>query len=179
MTAKTRVYFFKAVWPQVCAAQGWRKSDDDKRHEVVATCLRLVRAAAVESMNDLGPDEVTALFCYCEFLADETLEASQRWLDCQQDYHAFNRARQADWHERAMYGTRKNKLDRHRFAGAASAVGEPQETFDPESIRKRHITMASRHQAKQRRDGKTATAEVVDREHVMPSGEIPPGEDPF
>ncbi len=179
MSPKTRVFFFKAVWPQVCAQQGWRKSDDTKRHEVVATCMRLVRGPVVESMNDLGPDEVTALFTYCEFLADESLAASERWLDCQQDYHAFNRARQADWHERSMYGTNKNKLDRQRFAGAASAVGAPQETFDPEAIRQRHLTMASRHQAKQRRDAKTAKAEVVDREHVMAGGEILPGEDPF
>lgn len=179
MTPKTRVFFFAEVWPQVCASQGWPENDRAKRHEVVATCMRLVRGPQVESLNDLGPDEVTALFCYCEFLATGTLEASQRWVDCQRDYHAYNRARQADWHEHAMYGTNKNKLDRQRFAGASSAVGEPQEEFDPQEIRKRHLTMASRHQAKQRRDARTTTAEVVDREHVMPSGEIPPGEDPF
>jgi len=132
-------------------------------------------------MNDLVPDEVTALFCYCDFLATESLEASERWVDCQRDYHAYNRARQADWHERAMYGDRRNKLDRHRFAGAASAVGAPQEEFDPESIRQRHLTMASRHQAKQRKDAQNVRAEVEDREHVMPDGdgELPLGVNPF
>lgn len=181
MTPKTRVFFFAEIWPAVCARQGWKESDRAKRHEVVATCMRCVRGPQVESITDLGPDEVTAFFCYCEFLATESLEASQRWLDCQQDYHAFNRARQADWHERSVYGSRKNKLDRQRFGGAASAVGEPQETFNPEAIRQRHLTMASRHQAKLRKDSKTVAAEVVDIEHVMPGGalDIPPGDDPF
>jgi hypothetical protein len=179
MTPKTRAFFFAEIWPAVCASQGWQENDRAKRHEVVATCMRLVRGPQVGSITDLGPDETTALFCYCEFLATGTLEASQRWLDCQQDYHAYNRAPQADWHERSVYGINKNKLDRQRFAGAASAVGAPQEEFNPEAIRQRHLTMASRHQAKQRRDAHTATAEVVDREHIMAGGEIPLDEDPF
>ncbi|HLP07688.1 MAG TPA: hypothetical protein VK178_05950 [Opitutaceae bacterium] len=181
MTAKTRVFFFAEIWPAVCARQGWKESDRAKRHEVVATCMRCVRGPQVESITDLGPDEVTALFCYCEFLATETLEAAENWDECMRDYHTYNRARQADWHERSMYGTRKNKLDRQRFGGAASAVLPPAESLDPEEVRKRHLTMATRHQTKMRKDAKTTTAEVADREHVMPDGalDIPPGEDPF
>lgn len=181
MTPKTRVFFFAEIWPAVCAKQGWSKSDNAKRHEVVATCLRLVRAAAVESMSDLGPDEVTAFFCYCEFLATETLEAAENWDECMRDYKTYNRARQADWHERSLYGGRKNKLDRQRFGGAASAVLPPAESLDPEEVRKRHLTMASRHQAKQRKDANVAKAEVADREHVMPAAalDIPSGDDPF
>ncbi len=179
MTPKQRVLFFRDIWPSACRKQGWSSGDDTKRHEIIASCMQLVGGPATRSTGDLGPDEVTALFCYCEFLAKETLEASERWVDCQQDYHAFNRARQADWHEHAMYGNRPNKLDRQRFAGATSSAGEAAEVFDPEAIRKRHMTMASRHQKRQRTEVKTVTAEVSDRAHVMACGDNFDPENPF
>ena len=178
MTPKQRVLLFRSFWPAACKAQHWGTGDDTKRHEVIATCMLEIRGPQTGSTSDLGPDEVTALFCYLTFLAEETLEASENWDECKRDYRTYNRARQADWHERSMYGTRANKLDRHRFGGATTAVVDPAESLDPEAVRKRHLTMASRHQAKMRKDSKTATAEVVDREHVM-AGEIPVGEDPF
>ncbi len=113
--------------------------------------MAAVRGPATDSTTLLDDDEVTALFCYLEFLAHpDDLVRSARWLDCQQDYRAFNRARQADWHEQRMFGGRKSKLTRDRFAGEKSAVAGPLEKFDPEAIRKRHLTMATRHQKKQR-----------------------------
>ena len=167
MTPKQRVLFFRDLWPAACRKQGWGTGDDTKRHEVIATCMQLIGGPATGSTGDLGSDTVTALFCYMEFLASETLEASERWVDCQQDYHAFNRARQTDWHERSMYGTRANKLDRQRFAGATSAAGDAADAFDPKAIAKRHLTMASRHQAKIRKNAATATAEAHDVEHAL------------
>ena len=54
------------------------------------------------------------------------------------------------YRERALYGAGKNKLDRNRFGGKATAAGGPLETLDAEEVRKRHLTMASRHQRKER-----------------------------
>jgi len=62
----------------------------------------------------------------------------------------YNHARQADWHERALYGHKPNKLDRDRFAGETTAAAGPLDTLDAADVRKRHITMASRHQRKTR-----------------------------
>lgn len=97
-----------------------------------------------------------------KFLANQDdLDQSARWLDCQQDYKAFNRARQADWHEGKTYGRRPNKLDKNRFAGARSAQGGALDEFDPEAIRKRHLTMATRHQAKMKKEAKSGASEAL------------------
>jgi hypothetical protein len=157
MNAAQRKIYFGGLWPAACHANGWKRSDDDQRRAVLHNCMRAIKGPLIDSSSDLGPDEVTALFTYLQFLAhQDSLELSARWLDCQQDYHAFNRARQADWHESETYGKGKNKLDRDRFGGASSAQGEALEEFDPEAIRRRHLTMASRHQKKLRREAKAA-----------------------
>lgn len=154
MTTGQRTHYF-GLWKTACAAQGWSTKDEARRRAVTAECMACVRGPAVSSSNDLGEDEITALYCYLEFLSagDADLDASARWLDCQQDYKAFNRAKQADWHEEKAYGKGRNKLDRNRFKGEASAVGGPLEKFDPEAIKKRHLTMASRHQKKAKTAG--------------------------
>lgn len=156
MTPGQRSSYFLA-WADVCAAQGWAAKDNAKRQEVTARCMAAVRGPAVASTSDLGEDEITALFCYLRYLktGDADLDSAARWVDCQQDYKAFARARQADWHEERAYGHSKkpNKLVRERFAGAKSAEGEPLEKFDPAAIKKRHLTMANRHQAKARKLG--------------------------
>jgi hypothetical protein len=97
-----------------------------------------------------GADETTALFTYLIFLADQSsLEKAARWADCHEDYRAFNRAKNADWHERETYGAAgARKLQRDRFGCRHTAAGEPLDAFDPEEIRKRHITMAARHRAR-------------------------------
>ncbi len=159
MNAAQRKIYFGTLWPAVCAAQGWSRNDDGQRKTKLNECMRLIRAPQVESSSDLGPDEITALFCYLQFLAHQgSLDQSARWLDCQQDYKAFNRARQADWHEEATYGKKANKLDRQRFGGASSAQGGALDSFDPEAIRRRHLTMATRHQAKARKSLQQAAA---------------------
>ena len=133
-------------WPEACQTQRWRVKDEDRRRHVALECMRLVRGPMVTTSHpDWGHDETTALHTYLRILADPSLVNSQRWLDCQKDYVAFNRARQADWHERKAYGRKgSGKLARNRFAGAKSAQGEPQEEFDPQAARKRHISMAYR-----------------------------------
>lgn len=153
MTSKERAKYFSELWPAACLANEWDVKDDARRRAVTAECMRLVRGPEVDSASQLGPDEVTALFCYLAHLADgASLDKSARWATCQEDYHTFNRARQADWHERSLYGPGRNKLDRQRFAGETSAAGGPLDTLDRDQVRKRHMTMASRHQAKVRQE---------------------------
>lgn len=156
MTPGQRSSYF-LLWADVCAVQGWSAKDNAKRQQATVDCMRAVRGPATSSTSDLGQDEITALFCYLTYLktGDADLDAAARWVDCQQDYKAFSRARHADWHEERLYGktAKPNKLDRDRFAGAKSAVGGPLEKFDPVAIQKRHLTMASRHQKKARAQG--------------------------
>lgn len=159
MTPAQRTRYFKHHWPDACAANGWNTRDEGRRKMVTAECMAAIAGPQTDSTSDLREDEVTALFCYLEHLAaPDDLDKSARWVDCQQDYRAYNRARQADWHERSLYGKRPNKLDRDRFDGETSAVGGPLERFDPEAIHKRHLTMASRHQKKLRAEGKATKA---------------------
>jgi hypothetical protein len=123
--------------------------------------MAAVRGPDTDSTTALGDDEVTALFTYLLHLADPaSLDKSARWVTCQEDYRTFNRARQADWHERAVYGNRPNRLDRQRFAGATSAAGGPLETLSADEVRKRHLTMATRHRQK-RRQPRSAIAAAV------------------
>lgn len=148
-TATRRTYF--RLWQEACLANEWEVKDESRRRAVTAECMRLIRAPASESIRTLGPDEVTALLTYLAHLGDSaSLNKSAAWVTCQEDYRTFNRARQADWHETALYGPGQNKLDRQRFGGRTSAAGGPLDTLDPEEVRKRHLTMASRHQRRQR-----------------------------
>jgi len=152
MKRSENVYFFTKVWPAVCRAQHLDPRDDETRHGLIASCMQAIGGPDTDSLKGLGDDEATALFTFCRFLANENAETSARWLACQKDYVAFNRAQQADWHERALYGNRINKLDRYRFKGRRSAVGEMLEKFDPDEARKRHLTMAVRHRNRLRRE---------------------------
>jgi hypothetical protein len=154
MTPATRTAYFR-LWSAACRAQKWDSTDQNLRRDITRQVMEAVSGPATDSTSALGPDEITALFTFLEMKAKESLITSARWLDCQKDYRMFNRARQADYHERALYGSNRkqpNKLDRDRFAGQRSALGQPLDEFDPEEARKRHLTMASRHQKKQRRE---------------------------
>ena len=154
MTPATRKTYF-ALWGLAAQANGWRAGDDAQRKAVTLECMAAVRGPLVGTSDPVfGPDETTALFTYIEFLAhQDDLDRSARWADCQTDYKAFNRARQADWHEGKTYGAGgSKKLQRDRFAGEQSAVGGPLEEFNPKKIYARHLTAATRHQAKERRE---------------------------
>ena len=151
MTPAERKTYFGHLWPAACQAQKWEVKDEGRRRAVTRACMRLVRGPETDSTSALGPDEVTALFTYLRHLAGPaSLDASALWATCQEDYRTFNRARQADYHERALYGAGPNKLDRDRFGGERSAAGGPLDSLDADQVRKRHLTMATRHQRKER-----------------------------
>lgn len=171
MTPGERVHYHKTLWPAACLANEWFIADKEKRQAVVLDCMRLVRGPLVTTSDpSFGRDEVSALFCYLRHLADAgDLNASAEWDTCQQDYHTYNRARQADWHERKLYGTKANKLDKNRFAGAKTASGGPLDDLDPEAVRKRHMTFASRHQKKNPEIRRVKTGqEVASQNPVSP-----------
>lgn len=168
MTPATRTKYF-GLWAAACRGQGWSVKDSAKRNATTAKCMEEIRGPQTDSTTELGKDEVTALFCYLEFLAhQDNLDLSARWLDCKTDYKAYNRARQADWHEVKTYGAAgSKKLARDRFNGQRSAKGEPLDKFDPEAIRKRHLTMATRHQAKQRAEKAKAAPVEESKPHFL------------
>jgi hypothetical protein len=180
MTSRERSFYFGQLWPAAAAAHEWDIKDEARRRAVTVECMRLVRGPATDSTSALGPDELTALFCYLEHLADgASLEKSARWVTCQEDYRTFNRAKQADWHERQLYGSGKNKLDRDRFKGEASAAGGPLESLDAEEVRRRHLTFASRHQKKQRRARQANLGTPATSPAPAPAREKAPAEVPF
>lgn len=159
MTPKERAAYFGRLWPEACFANEWDVKDEAQRRAVTLECMRLIRVRPTDSTSKLGNDEVTALFVYLRHLADQaSLEKSADWVSCQEDHRTFNRARQADWHERELYGTGKNKWDRNRFAGAATAAGSPLGTLDRKKTAHRHLTFATRHQKKLREEKKAAGA---------------------
>ncbi len=176
------------VWPAACRANGWVSGDKAKRLEIVRRCMELVRGPQVTGTSDpaFGDDETTALFTHLIHLAAPgNLNASARWVQCQEDYRAFNRAQQADWHERELYGDKKNRWDKNRFAGAASAKAGPLDKLNPDEVRKRHLTFATRHQAAQRLDKKgqdmasQTPATIPAPCSVEHSIAYAPGEEPF
>lgn len=172
MTPQARAHYHGRLWPAACQAKGWRVGDEVRRRDVVLECMQKVRGPLVTSSHpNFGDDETTALFCYLEHLAaPDDLAKSARWLDCQKDYRAYNRARQADWHQEKTYGRGGRKLVRDRFKGQASAQGEPLEEFDPAAARKRHLTMVTRHRRKKQAAGEHAwVAEIAGRKILGPA----------
>lgn len=161
MTPAARVKYHAEYWPAACAANGWKKSDQDKRREVALCCMESVGGPLVTTSDPaFGDNETTALFCYLDHLAhQDCLDRSARWADCQEDYRAYNLARQADWHQEKLYGTKPNRLTRDRFAGEQTAVGGPLEAFNPKKIRQRHMTVASRHQKQMRATGQKVASQ--------------------
>ena len=159
MTPAARSTYFSKLWPAAALANEWDIKDEARRRRVTIDCMTAVRAPITDSVSKLGEDEITALFTYLFHLADpSSLDKSARWVSCQEDYKTFARAKQADWHERQLYGKGKNKLDRNRFKGETTASGGPLDTLDAEEVRKRHLTMASRNQAKMRAEKKAQRA---------------------
>lgn len=151
MTPKARASYFGHLWPEACLANEWDVQNAAQRRAVTRECMRLIRGPATDSTSKLGEAEITALFVYLRHLGDPaSLEKSAEWVSCQDDYKTFALARNADWHERELYGKGTNKLDRNRFKGRKTAAGGPLETLDPAETKKRHLTFASRHQKKLR-----------------------------
>lgn len=155
MTPATRTRYFR-LWAAACACQNWPAKDEAFRRSITRQVMEAVRAPITDSITELGNDEITALFIFLDHKAnDGDLIKAALWVECLKDYRTVSRAKQADYHERALYGSNKakpNKLDRNRFDGETSALGKPLADLDAEEVRKRHITFASRHQAKQRKE---------------------------
>lgn len=150
MSPGTRTRYF-SLWLAACKVKGWDAKDDGLRRATVLSCMAQVRGPQVTTSDpDFGPDEITALFVFLDHLAHPSdLLKAAAWVDCQTDYRAYNRARQADWHEEKTYGkVGSGKLRRNRFQGQKNAAGEPLDRLDPDAIRKRHLTMVSRHEKK-------------------------------
>lgn len=173
MNAKERSLYFSDLWPAACLAHEWGVKDEGRRRRVTRECMDLIGGPDTDSTSKLGPDEVTALFTYLRHLADPaSLEKSARWVTCQDDYHTFNRARQADWHESKAYGGAKTKLARQRFGGETSAAGDALADLDPEKVAKRHLTMAVRHRRKVRLDRAKAAAEPLLTQTTAPTAAV-------
>ena len=181
MTPKERAAYFAHLWPEACYANEWEPKDEARRRATTVECMAMIRGPRVDSTSKLGPDEITALFVYLRHLGDpSSLEKSADWVSCQEDYKTFNRARQADWHERELYGTGKNKFDRNRFAGAATAAGSPLGTLDRKKTSHRHLTFAHRHQKKLRADKKAGVGQIVPSPTPAIPAEMPaPAPQPF
>ena len=178
MTPAARSHYFIELWPAAALANEWDVKDDARRRRVTLDCMKAVKGPETDSVSKMGEDEITALFTYLRHLADPaSLDKSARWVTCQEDYKTFARAKQADWHERALYGKGKNKLNQNRFKGETSASGGPLDTLDAEEVRKRHLTTASRHQAKMRkekRDQRAAVKEPAIDFDAVPAGTVTP-----
>lgn len=188
MTSAERAKYFGTFWPKVCAVKGWMANDEARRRAVTSDCMAAVRGPLVSTSDPaFGHDEVTALFCFLDHLANPAdLVRSARWVDCQTDYHAFNRAKQADWYEVKAYGAKgSKKLRRDRFSGQASAHGGTFEPFNPRAVNARFVTMASRAQRKARAEREraagidlaahapapAATVEAPDPQYIPPKGQ--------
>lgn len=174
MNPRSRITYHAELWPAACKAQRWNFRDQEKRRAVVLECMRQVRGPAITTSSPRwGPDETTALFTYLRHLADQaSLDKSAAWVECKRDYRTFNRARNADWHERETYGAEgSRKLQRNRFAKRKTAAGDPLDSLDKEDVRKRHITMAERHR-KAKKKATPAPAPYVPSTTVPPAGSV-------
>ncbi|HTJ77980.1 MAG TPA: hypothetical protein VL357_03215 [Rariglobus sp.] len=178
MTPAARSHYFIELWPAAALANEWNVKDDARRRAVTLACMAAIKGPETDSVSKMGEDEITALFTYLRHLADPaSLDKSARWVSCQEDYKTFARAKQADFHERSLYGKGKNKLDKNRFKGETSAAGGPLDTLDAEEVRKRHLTMASRNQArlrKEKKDRRAATKEPAIDFDAAPAGTAMP-----
>jgi hypothetical protein len=177
MNQQTRTAYFR-LWSAACKVKGWDAGDQEKRRAVVIDCMREVRGPLVTTSDAaFGADETTALFVFLRHLAGPgDLMASAAWDDCKTDYRAYNRAKNADWLEEQTYGKRgSGKLRRDRFNGQKHAAGEPLDKLDPEAIRKRHLTMASRYEKKglRRRKGQEPAGQDL-ASQVPPARQMQP-----
>lgn len=157
MSPTTRTRYF-ALWSKACRQLGWDSKDQDLRRSTVLDCMSHVGGPAVTTSDTaFGSDETTALFVFLDHLAHPSdLEKSAAWVDCRTDYRAYNRARQADWHESKAYGhSGSSRLRKYRFNGQERAAGETFAPLDPDAIQKRYLTMRLRNERRtgyQRRD---------------------------
>lgn len=152
MNAATRRTYFVDVWPPAAKALGVARNDDAARRAVTREAMRLVGGPATDSVTALGSDEVTALFTYCRWLADQqNLRLLSAWMSCQEDYRTFNRVRQGShYRERAGYAKR-GRMDRNRFAGRAHDGLFEESRMSAEEAEQYLMTMRARARGKERK----------------------------
>lgn len=64
MNPEQRALYFGKLWPEACATQGWKKSDEGQRKRVIFA------ATGENSSSALDQDQVTLLFIKLRWLAD-------------------------------------------------------------------------------------------------------------
>lgn len=152
MNKETRIRYF-AFWIAACKVKGWDARDQELRRGQVMFCMDQVGGPMVTTSDPaFARDETTALLVYLDHLAhpDDLVKAAA-WVDCMKDYRAYNRAKQADWHEEEAYGAKgSGKLRRNRFGGQQKAAGDTFDPLDPKAIEQRFLTMR---RANERRTG--------------------------
>jgi hypothetical protein len=143
VSPKTSQLYFR-LWRDVCAANGWKPSDNERRKATITYCMQEVRGPVTDSSKALGPHEVTALLTLMRHLAaPDDLNAAGEWLRCKQDYKRYNHVRQAR-HFRDQAGYQAHgKLDRDRFDGKVDA-NFPHALPSVKETRDMLVTFASR-----------------------------------
>jgi len=64
MNSEQRALYFGKLWPEACAVQGWKKSDEGQRKRIVFA------ATGETSSSALDEDQITLLFIKLRWLAD-------------------------------------------------------------------------------------------------------------
>lgn len=102
--------YFRYLWPDACAAQGWDPRDDARRRAVT------LYATGDVTTRWLDQHQITALFVFLAHLADpRSGEKMRQWECCRADRVKYNHARQAEhWRARAGYAP-AGKLNAERF----------------------------------------------------------------
>jgi hypothetical protein len=102
--------YFRYLWPDACAAQGWDPRDDARRRAVT------LYATGDATTRLLDQHQITALFVFLAHLADpRSGEKMRQWECCRADRVKYNHARQAEhWRRRAGYAP-VGKLNMGRF----------------------------------------------------------------
>lgn len=152
MNAAARRVYFTQVWPAAAQGLGCARSDEGARRAVTREAMRLVGGPQTDSIKELGPDEVTALFCYCRWLArKDDLRLLSAWMSCQEDYRTYNRVLQGHhYRDRAGYGKR-GKLERGRFGNRATGGMFEEARMSPAEAEQYLMTMRARAQGKERK----------------------------
>jgi hypothetical protein len=77
MSERQRIWFMADIWPATCKAQGWNKTDSEKRYDLFARVLghiprhaRTLAAGRHISFNDFDQPDFDAVKAECLALAD-------------------------------------------------------------------------------------------------------------
>lgn len=152
MNASTRKIYFTQVWPAAARGLGCDRRDEDARRAVTREAMRLVGGPGTDSITQLGPDEITALFTYCRWLADrDDLRLLSAWTSCQEDYHTYNRVLQGEHYRRRAGYAKRGRIDRNRFAGRSHDGLYEEARMSAQEAEQYLLTMRARARGKERK----------------------------